>query len=287
MALIADAKKAWILLIAVVMVHLVLISDQVEGRRGRTTLLEDTVFRFLSPLQRTTASGINSVRKISSRYLGLRRAYTENERLTERVRTLELLLQDRQERAHEAERLRQLLELRNILPLETLTAEVIARDGVSWFRTMTVNKGAEHGVLLDAAVITPSGVVGRVVERGPVAARVQLILDRDSGVGVLIERSRVAGVASGQVVGGVGPTDLEMKYVPALADVVIGDIVVTSGMDRIFPKGLVVGRVRAASAGSALFKQILIAPSARFDRVEEVLIVQTVQPASEITETVR
>jgi rod shape-determining protein MreC len=124
-------------------------------------------------------------------------------------------------------------------------------------------------------VISATGVVGRVVGLGPHAARVQLLLDRESGVGVRIERSRITGVVSGQAgfadtVGG----DLSLKYVPTLADVVVGDVVVTSGLDRMFPKGLMVGRVRAVTQGGGLFKEILVTPSARFERLEEVMVVR-------------
>jgi rod shape-determining protein MreC len=128
---------------------------------------------------------------------------------------------------------------------------------------------------LDAPVLSPTGVVGRVIAVGPRAAKVQILLDRDAGVGVLIERTRVTGVVSGQVgFSDAGATDLAMKYVSSLADVAPGDVVVTSGLDRLFPKGLVVGRVRSVLPGSGLFKEILVAPSAQFDRLEEVLVVR-------------
>jgi rod shape-determining protein MreC len=124
-------------------------------------------------------------------------------------------------------------------------------------------------------VLSTTGVVGRVFAVGPYAARVQVLLDRDSGAGVMLERSRVAGVISGQVAGpGAGSEDLLLKYVPELADVVVGDLVVTSGTDRIYPKGLVVGRVRFVGKGSGLFREIRVESSARFDRLEEVLVVR-------------
>jgi rod shape-determining protein MreC len=153
-------------------------------------------------------------------------------------------------------------------------AEVIAREGMPWFRSITINKGREAGVALDAPVLSPTGVVGRVISVGPRAARVQLLQDRDSGAGVLIERSRVKGVVSGQVGFAESSSgDLVMKYVPEAADVVVGDVVVTSGQDRIYRKGLVVGRVHFVSPGS-LFKEVLVEPSARFEKLEEVLVVR-------------
>ena len=127
-------------------------------------------------------------------------------------------------------------------------------------------------------MISPTGVVGRIIALGPRAAKVQLLQDRDSAAGVLIERSRVSGVVSGQVgFSDTGSSDLVMKYVRDLADVVAGDVVVTSGQDRVYPKGLVVGRVRSVGRGAGLFKEILVEPSARFDQVEEVLVVKKVK----------
>jgi rod shape-determining protein MreC len=123
---------------------------------------------------------------------------------------------------------------------------------------------------------------------GPHASRVQLILDGQAGVGVRIERSRVTGV----LVAPPGlPTastdDLVLKYVPSLADVVAGDVVVTSGLDRLYPPGLVVGRVRSAARGTGLFREILVTPSAQFNTLEEVMVVRTPPPDDGVTQGVR
>jgi len=152
---------------------------------------------------------------------------------------------------------------------------VVARDGVPWFRTLTLDKGERDGVRLDAAVISSTGIVGRVVAVGPSAARVQVLLDRDSGAAALIERSRVSGVVSGQVSAPeTGSEDLALKYIPGRADVVVGDVVVTSGLDRIFPKGLVIGRVRLVGDVTGLFRDVSVEPSARFSSLEEVLVLK-------------
>jgi rod shape-determining protein MreC len=106
-----------------------------------------------------------------------------------------------------------------------------------------------------------------------------VLLDRDSGAAAIIERSRVSGVVSGQVSGAEAASeDLSLKYVPERADVVVGDVVVTSGLDRIFPKGLVIGRVRFVGDVAGLFREIKVEPSARFDRLEEVLVLREAPP---------
>jgi rod shape-determining protein MreC len=217
-----------------------------------------------------------------------RETYRENRRLEARVRQLETELQAASARAQEGARLRELLELRRAVPMETVAAEVVSRDGVPWFRSLTIDKGEADGVALDAPVISPTGVVGRVFALGPHVARVQVILDRDSGAGVLVERSRVPGVVSGQVSGpGTGAEDLVLEYVPERSDVAVGDVVVTSGTDRIYPKGLVVGRVRFVGKGSGLFRDIRVEPSARFDRLEEVVVVRSVREPLETPRSVQ
>jgi rod shape-determining protein MreC len=286
MARVLDARNSRLLLGALVLAHLVAISRQVDGGGG-ASLLERLVFAALSPFQRGAGGLVRSVSDTWHGYVDLRGVREENRRLNERLRVVETLLQERQHQARESERLRDLLELRQILPLESVVAEIVTREGVPWFRSIVVNKGRDNGVELEAPVISPSGVVGRVIEVGPMAAKVQLLLDGASGVGVRIERSRVTGVVSGPVDLDAGSTDLVMKYVPALAEISVGDVVVTSGLDRVFPKGLVVGRVRSVGPGAGLFKEILVAPSARFGEIEEVLILRGPRPDTQLTEAVR
>jgi len=286
-ALAVDTRRSRVLLGGLVLLHFAAISHQVDGGDG-FSLLQRGLFSLLSPLQLGMSSVVRGGRELWKGYGFHRETYAENRRLEDRVRYLETLLQERSHLAHEAERLRELLGLREILPMRTLVADVVSRDGVPWFRTLTIDRGSTDGVVLDAPVMSPTGVVGRVIAVGPHAARVQVLLDRDAGAGVLIERTRVSGVASGQVTQSeTGAGDLILKYVSDRADVAIGDVVVTSGFDRIYPKGLVVGRVSYVGEGSALLKEIRIEPSARFDRLEEVLVVLRPPQAHETPQTVQ
>lgn len=280
MALVIETRRSRFLLGALIVLHLVAISRQIDARGG-TSVLTRALFAALSPFQRAAHAVVSGIHGTWSAYLGLRGVRDENARLVEKVQHLELLLQERQQQARESERLRQVFELRPILPHETIVAEVIARDGVPWYRTLTIDKGDQDGVGLGAPVISATGVVGRVVMVGPHAARVQLLLDRDSGVGVRIERSRVTGVVAGQLGGGETTSlELVLRYVPFTADVVVGDVVVTSGLDQIYPRGLMVGRVSAVARGSGLFKEVTVAPSAGFQALEHVLVVRYAPPDS-------
>jgi rod shape-determining protein MreC len=282
-----ETRKGRLLLAALVVAHLMIISHQVDAGGG-SSLLERTVFGLLSPFQRAVARVVDLFATSWSGYVSLRGVKQDNAALEAELRTLELQLSNERERGAEAGRLRELLGLRQALPFETVAAEVLAREGLPWFRSVTLGKGQRDGVALNAPVISSSGVVGRVVSLGPHAAKVQLLLDRDAGVGVVIERSRASGVVSGQVgLADSGSPDLIMKYVPALADVQPGDRVLTSGLDRIFPKGLVVGRVLSVAAASGLFREVVVAPSARFDQLETVLVVRRSPEDLALTESVR
>lgn len=286
MATAVPARRSRFLLVGLVLAHLTAISHQVDGGGG-VSLLQRALLSVLAPLQGAVAAALGGSVELWRGWAFHRETYAENRRLREEVRALQTELQQRSFKAQEAVRLRELLELRQSVPLDTLAAQVVGRDGVPWFRTLTLDKGEKDGVKLDAAVISATGVVGRVFAIGPHAARVQILLDRDSGTAALVERSRVSGVVSGQVSGPeAGSEDLSLKYVAERADVVVGDLVVTSGLDRIYPKGLVIGRVRAAGQVTGLFRDIRVEPSARFERLEEVLVVRQPQAPAETPRSV-
>jgi len=286
-ARVLDTRRSRLLLAALVLGHLIVISQQVDGGGG-VSLLERAVFSVLSPLQLGVAGALRGLAAAWTGYVDLRGVRAENARLAQRLSDAERERELDRQRAAEAARLREMLDLKSVLPMDTVAAEVVARDGLPWFRTLTLDKGRSAGIPLNAAVLSPTGVLGRVVALGPRAARVQLLLDRDSGVGALIERTRVTGIVSGPTgLAETGKTDLIMKYVSALADVAPGDGVLTSGLDRIYPKGLVIGRVRSVGSPAGLFKEVLVAPSARFDEVEAVLVVRDGPEAPVITESVR
>jgi rod shape-determining protein MreC len=275
-----ETRRSRLLLAGLVLAHLVAISNQVDDANG-ASLFQRWALSVFTPLQSGLSGALHGIGSVWTSYADLRGVRRDNRRLNERLRELELQLQEKSQQAAEAHRLREVMAVRDVLPVRTVVAHVVARDGTPWYRTVTLDSGSEEGVRLDAPVLSATGVVGRVIARGPHAARVQLLLDPLSGAGARIERSRISGVVSGQphtstTAGG----DLVMKYVPMLSDVVVGDVVVTSGLDRIFPPGLLLGRVRFVKTGAGLFKEILVTPSARFDTVEEVLVV-TSPPADE------
>src|SRR6266536_1852436 len=150
------------------------ISRQVE-RAGGASLLGQAVFAVLSPLQRVVGAGLGSVLATWSGYIDLRHVYRENQELRSRVAGLEMELQRQQDRVREADRLREIADVKPTLPFETIVSQVIATEGVPWFRNVTLNRGLADGAALDAPVISTTGVVGRVVAVAPHAAKVQLL----------------------------------------------------------------------------------------------------------------
>jgi len=280
-------RRSRLLLAALVLSHLVIISRQVDGGGGMS-LLERIVFQALAPIQSGVSNTFSGIAEVWTSYFELRDAREDSRRHAVRIRELERELQEIRHQAADAERLRALVGLREILPTETLAADVVAREGLPWFRSVTLDRGSVHGVRLNAAVLSSLGVVGRVIGVGPYHAKVQLLLDRELGVGGLVERNGVTGILRGQVgLQDRGTTELIFDYVPALADVEVGDIVVSSALDGIFPRGLTIGRISRVGARQGLFRDVTVTPSARFDRLEELLVVTT--PADEIllTESVK
>ncbi len=280
-------RRSRLLLAALVLSHLVIISRQVDGGGGMS-LIERLVFQTLAPIQSGVSNTFSGIAEVWTSYFELRGAREDSRRQAVRIRELERELQEIRHQAADAERLRALVGLREILPTETLAADVVAREGLPWFRSVTLDRGSVHGVRLNAAVLSSLGVVGRVIGVGPYHAKVQLLLDRELGVGGLVERNGVTGILRGQVgLQDQGTTELIFDYVPALADVEVGDIVVSSALDGIFPRGLTIGRISRVGARQGLFRDVTVTPSARFDRLEELLVVTT--PADQIllTESVK
>ncbi len=273
-------QRPGLLLGAAIVLHVGLISAQVSNATG-LPLLHVVTFGAFAEVQRLTASVVDGVRGIWSGYIGLREAHIENAALKEQLQALQVRLQEERALASRTEGLRQLLELRERAGLETAAAEVIAASAVPEFRTITIDKGTEDGLQADMAVISAGGVVGRVILPSRRAAQVQLLIDNNAAVGATIERSRAQGVVIG-----AGAGELRMQYVPGTADVNVGDLVVTSGIDGIYPKGFVIGTVEQVDGGRGTYHEIVVRPAVDFTRLEEVLVVLTPPPAREAGDNV-
>lgn len=207
-----------------------------------------------------------------SGYIDLRNAHTENEQLREQVGQLELRNRELESQAAEARRLEALLDFRNAhSEAQMLAAQVIEASADPASETVLINRGDQDHVKRNMAVITPDGIVGKVVEVFPNAAQVMLMTDKNMGVGAMFADTRTHGVVKG-----TGDPQPLMDYVVNDEKVSAGQTIVTSGEDRIFPKGLLVGVVASAKDGNP-FQKILVHPAARLDRLEDVIVLVTQQ----------
>jgi rod shape-determining protein MreC len=271
---ISDVKqRPGVILIAALLLHVVLISAQVNAASG-LPVLQVVTFGAFSEVQRATMAMIDGVRGLWSGYVALQQVEQQNLALKQEVQTLQIRLQQERAEAQRTDNLRQLLELRERAQLDTTAAEVIAGPASPEFQTVTIDKGSSDGLATDMAVISPAGVVGRLILPSRRASKVQLLIDVNAAAGALIERTRVQGV-----VVGAGSGLLRMRYVPGTADVKTGDLVVTSGIDGIYPKGFVIGTIDHVAGSVGEYHEINVRPAVDFARLEEVLIVRT-PPAS-------
>ena len=262
-------KRTGYLFLAVMMAQVILVSAQVQTKSG-VKVLQAVTFELFSRVQFGTASAVSGVRDAWGNYVALRGVRAENEILKRRVADLEVTLRQEHGLAAHTQQLQALLDLKSQSVLPTLAAVVIAGNPDPVMRTVTIDRGSVDGVLADMAVIAPGGIVGRVLE--PVArhaARVQLIIDRNAAAGALSERTR----AGGMVVGAEANPPLRMELVSNLADVKAGDSIVASGVDGIYPKGYLIGRVELTERGSGLYRTITVRPGVDFSSLEEVLVV--------------
>lgn len=269
MALLDIRERAGYLFLAVVLGQIILISAQVTSRAG-VSVLKSVSFGLFAEVQRGTSSIVSSVRHVWSGYVGLRNVRAENVELKQALAAAQVQLQEQRALADRTRGLQALLGMRDQSSLSLLAAEIIADSASPEFRTKTIDKGTRDGLRPDMAVIAAGGVVGRIVVPSARAAQVQLLIDRNAAAGVLIERSRAQGV-----VVGVGDERLRMDYVSEVADVVPGDVVVTSGIDTIFPKGFVIGRVETVEKNGPVYRRIIVRPAVDFRSLEDVLVVLT------------
>jgi rod shape-determining protein MreC len=224
------------------------------------------------PFERGGTWSFSRIGDIWDGYIALRGTRAENLRLHAQVDQLRILNKQLESEAAEAQRLSALVGFRDAYEkAPMLAARVIGASSDTSSNTIFVNRGQGDRVRNDMAVITPEGIVGKIVEVLPNTAQVLLISDRDSGVGALLEDTRTHGVVKGS-----GNPDPRLDYVVNDEKVHEGEVILTSGEDRIFPKGLLIGSVSSATPGNP-FQVIRVRPAARLDRLEDVLILLSQQ----------
>jgi rod shape-determining protein MreC len=264
----ADSKKrVWITLATALLIHSLLLSFQFDHRID-TEFVRAAIMDTLTPVEKLVDQVSNSVSAVWRGYIALVGVNRENQRLQSELSELKMQVVRQQEHIVEAERLRKLLNVDENLVGKTAVARVIGRDPAEGYRSITIDKGRVHGVQVDAAVLTPEGIVGRVIHCGNYSAVVQLIVDPQSAAGVLVLPNRRVGVIKGN-----GGAELDLDYIDDDTELKVGDELITSGDDRIYPKGVPVGAITSVGARRGLFKTVRIKPKADMGRLEEVLCV--------------
>jgi rod shape-determining protein MreC len=237
--------------------------------RGRASEASDAVAWFTTPVQ-TVVSRVNRTAfGLWSTYQDWKNVRAENRRLREEAQRLRVESLRVSEVDEENRRLRRLLQLKEILPLETLSGEIIGREWGGWVRSLTVNRGRSSHVARLTAVIGPEGLIGRIVDVRGGSSVVQVLTDPASTVGAHVVRTRTQGIIEGEARG-----TIRFKYMARDgAGMQVGDMLVTSGLGGLFPRGIPIGRVRAIDdRGSALFSYAQITPAVDFARIDEVLL---------------
>ena len=237
-------------------------------QRGATTFFEREVLTLAEPFQSAFDAVGDYFSGLWKNYLWLIDTRQENLHLVQENRELRANLNQVEEIRLQNERLRHLLSFVDEIDRPALPAQVIGEDASSWARTVIVDKGTHAGLRDGLPVVSAEGVVGRVIKTAPNSARVLLITDASSAVAALVQRTRTRGVAHG-----LGD-ELSLDYALRTADIVEGDLLITSGMGGIFPKGLTIGRVKQVKKDQfGLFQEVRVSPAADFSHLEEVLII--------------
>jgi len=262
-------RRYQFLLLAIVLVLATMVLYSYNLRqKTTTTFFERAVLTFTSPFLKNIDSGVDSVTGAWGNYLWLIDAQQQNQRLKQENLELRFELQQAQEVLLQNGRLRKLLAFVDELDRPALPAQVIGEDASNWARTILIDKGTQAGLVNGSPVVVAQGVVGRIIKVAPNSARVLLVTDASSAIAALIQRTRTRGVVRGR------GDDLSIEYALRDADIQIGDLLVTSGMGGVFPKGLALGLIETVEKDQfGLFQQIKAIPTVDFSHLEEVMVI--------------
>ena len=268
----AVQRRPTLLLIVVLAVLLAIMSASSRTRVvGETrTLLERTLLSVFSPVPIAMRAAHETISDLYHGYLDMRSAVKENVEFRRRVADLTRENIDLRRSRGELARLRDLLGFGETLPMKSTLAHVVMLDTSGPFRSMLLDRGSDHGVEINDTVVGSQGLVGRVVLTTRELSKVQLIIDTGAGAGCRITRTRRQGVVRGD-----GRGALQLEYIPALSDVVPGDLLETAGTDGIYPRGIAVATITEIAEGRDLFKTVQCLPTVDFSSIEEVFVLHT------------
>ncbi len=276
-----------LVLMAVLVIQVIGLATQVKrpdpgrgGSAGGPRLIRVWTVTAFAPLERALVATGHFLGDTWHNYVDLHDVRRQNRELREQIDRMRLEQVRLRNDAEQSRRLQALLDFKERYIGQTVAAQVIATSGSDLSHVITIDKGYRAGVKQDMAVMTPDGIVGKVKEAQAFSAQVLLINDRESGAGVILENSRLQGILRGAGLG-----ELRVGDVMSDEKVDIGEPVITSGGDRIYPKGLPVGMVTAVGPDpdASPFLAIAVKPAANLNRLEEVLVVTTIAETAPAT----
>jgi rod shape-determining protein MreC len=255
-------------LILFILTNIIFLSISAKHRHPET-IIGKMAMAAVAPFQEAVVQTIRFVEHMWSHYFYLVSVRQECDRLQALLNESKMEIGRYIEAEKASQRLKRLLEMKTYLTHPVVTAEVVGLDPSGWYKTIIINRGTNDGVGKGMPVISPDGVVGQIVTASYEYAKVMLMIDRSNAIDALIQRNRTRGIVEGESEG-----LCRFKYVVRKAELQVGDVVVSSGLDRIFPKGLRIGTVESiAKTESGIFQDVKVAPFVDFDRLEEVLVI--------------
>ena len=264
--------------------QVVLMSAYARNPESEQSVLRTWVMAGFTPVANALNKALSAITGTVGSYADLRNVREENASLREQLDNITQQLNESSEKASQFEKLRAELGLPARPPYKAVAANVISRDVTLWFKRLTIDRGTLDGVTKNMPVATATGIIGRVISVGPNYAQVQVITDVNAGVGVMLQGSRTAGELKGL---GTSPR-CELRNIPSSEDVPVGESVVTTGLDRIYPKGLMVGTIeRVEDNPNAPWHNLIVRPSAPVDRAEHVLVLLVEQKDLKMEEKIK
>lgn len=270
--------KTGISFITLLVLLLSLIASQVQAP-DHPAVLVWAIYGIVAPVQQAVAYSIIGVQDIWNGYVDLRSTHAENKVLRDKLRQLDAENKQLKETLALAGGIQELSVYQLLLDqkgnYKTITAMIIGAGIEASGQNVWLNRGSLDGIEVDQGVIAPAGVVGKVIRVGPSTCLVQLLTDPRFAMASRVQSTRVRGI-----VYGTGNETVELKYIRDTDSIQVGDAVVSSGLEKIFPRGLLIGRINSVETDAPPFRRILVAPATDFRSLEWVLIVQGVEPQS-------
>jgi rod shape-determining protein MreC len=264
------SKKTVLILAGILLITLNLILLAVTTRRPAVSGLARAMIAFVAPFQELATRASKTIQDSWWTYFFLVSVARENQRLVQQLGEYRQEVIQQRELELENQRLRELLGFKRSLPGDAIAAEIIGKDPSAWFKTVIIDKGSADGLRRGLPAVSSLGVVGQIIEVSGHQSRLMLIIDRNSGADALVQRTRARGIVKG-----TSRDECYLDYVQHSDDVRVGDLVISSGFDGVYPKGLLIGTVTAVDfKGGDFFKDVQITPAVDFDKLEEVLIIR-------------